>query len=200
MPTESTDVMAYIDSFVSNSGNLGLMGSFYVLFASIMFFSNYDFVINDIFETPKRDFKEGVKTYISLLVILPLLFGTSFYLSSIIQSYLNQNSITSIVHIYLFLPFLLIWGVFYIAYQISPNKVVSSRASVASSFIASLIWYIAKSGFVFYVLHNHTYSSIYGSISILLFFFLWIYISWVIFLHGLKFCYLLDKDIEITRI
>jgi len=191
MPTESKEVMDYIDSFVSNSGNLGLIGSFYVLFASMMFFSNYDFVINDIFKTPKRDFNSGLKTYLSLLVLLPILFGTSFYISSITPL---------IFHIYLFLPFLLIWGVFYLAYQISPNKVVSRKASVASSFIASLIWYIAKSGFVFYVMHNHTYSSIYGSISILLFFFLWIYISWVIFLHGLRFCYLLDKEIEITRI
>jgi len=191
MPTESKEVMNYIDLFISNSGNLGLMGSFYVLFASIMFFSNYDFVINDIFETPKRDFNSGLKIYLFLLIILPLLFGTSFYLSSIISDF---------IHIYLFLPFLLIWGVFYISYQISPNKMVSIKASLSSSFISSLIWYIAKSGFVFYVVNNHTYASIYGGVSILLFFFLWIYISWVIFLHGLKFCYLLDKDIEITRI
>jgi len=200
MPTESKEVMDYIDSFISNSGNLGLMGSFYVLFASMMFFSNYDFVINDIFETPKRDFNSGVKTYLFLLFILPILFGTSFYLSSIIQGYLDKTVITGFIHIYLFLPFLLIWGVFYISYQISPNKMVSVKASLSSSFISSLIWYIAKSGFVFYVVNNHTYASIYGSISILLFFFLWIYISWIIFLHGLKFCYLLDKDIEITRI
>ena len=200
MPTESKEVMEYVDSFVSNSGNLGLMGSFYVLFASVMFFSNYDFVINDIFETPKRNFKNGVQTYLALMITLPILFGTSFYLSSIMQSYLNQSSITSIVHIYMFLPFFLIWGVFYLAYQVSPNKSVSKQASISSSFISSLIWYSAKSGFVFYVLHNHTYSSIYGSISILLFFFLWIYISWVIFLHGLKFCYILDKNNTSTGI
>lgn len=191
MPTESKEVMIHIDSFVLNSGNLGLMGSFYVLFASIMFFSNYDFVINDIFETPKRDFYKALKTYALLIFLLPVLFGSSFYLSSLTPDFLK---------IYIFIPFILIWTVFYLAYQISPNKSVSRRASLASSFIASLMWYIAKSGFIFYVLHNNTYSSIYGSISILLFFFLWIYISWIIFLHGLKFCYLLDKEITITRI
>jgi len=191
MPTESKDVMVHIDSFVLNSGNLGLMGSFYVLFASIMFFSNYDFVINDIFETPKRDFNQALKTYVLLILLLPILFGSSFYLSSLTPNFLR---------IYIVVPFILIWTVFYLAYQISPNKSVSKKASLASSFIASLIWYIAKSGFVFYVVHNSTYSSIYGSISILLFFFLWIYISWIIFLHGLKFCYLMDKEIMITRI
>jgi membrane protein len=42
--------------------------------------------------------------------------------------------------------------------------------------------------------------SIYGGFSILLFFFLWIYISWAIFLHGLKFCHLLEVDEEIEEI
>jgi len=56
------------------------------------------------------------------------------------------------------------------------------------------------SAFIFYVMHNKTYLSIYGSISTILFFFLWIYISWAIFLHGLRFCYLLDKDDLIEKI
>jgi len=63
-----------------------------------------------------------------------------------------------------------------------------------------LAWYMAKIGFIFYVMHNKTYLSIYGGLSILLFFFLWIYISWAIFLHGLKFCYILDRDDEIEEI
>ncbi|MBL0720993.1 MAG: YihY family inner membrane protein, partial [Sulfurovum sp.] len=89
MPTESQEVMTYIDSFVSNSGNLGLIGSFYVFFASIMFFSNYDFVINDIFETPKRDFYKALKTYGILIILLPILFGSSFYLSSLAPDFMN---------------------------------------------------------------------------------------------------------------
>ncbi|HEY9130030.1 MAG TPA: YhjD/YihY/BrkB family envelope integrity protein, partial [Sulfurovum sp.] len=73
-------------------------------------------------------------------------------------------------------------------------------AALISSFIASLVWYISKSAFIFYVLHNKTYATIYGSISTLLFFFLWIYISWAIFIHGLKFCDLLNKNEEIDHI
>ena len=200
LPTDSEEIMSHIDEFVANSGKLGLMGAAYVLIAAVMFFKDYDFVVNDIFETRKRTIWEAVKTYTGLVIIVPLMLGASFYLSSIIQHYLNKSEITSVIHIYYFFPFLVIWGMFYISYQLSAHKKISKIAAVASSFVASSVWYLAKSGFVFYVTSNKTYTSVYGSISILLFFFLWIYISWAIFLYGLRFCYLLDKEKEIRKI
>ena len=202
LPTESKEIMASINMFIENSDKLGQVGFFYVTFAAIMFFKNYDYIVNDIFETPKRTIIESVKTYLFLLLILPLMMGGSFYLSSFIQSYLDKTSVTSAIHLYYFLPYLIIWGAFYITYQLSANISISRKAAMTSSFIASLIWFLSKSAFIFYVMHNKTYASVYGSISTILFFFLWIYISWAIFLHGLRFCYLLDKheDEELEKI
>ncbi len=200
LPTHSKEIMTHIDGFVANSGKLGMIGVSYVLIAAIMFFKSYDYVVNDIFETEKRTIWEALKTYTGLIIIVPIMFGASFYLSSKIQHLLNKSELTSFISLYHFLPYLLIWGMFFITYKISAHKKVSKRAAMLSSFIASLIWYLAKIGFVFYVTSNKTYASVYGSISTLLFFFLWIYISWAIFLHGLRFCYLLDKEKEITQI
>lgn len=200
LPTHSKEIMTHIDGFVENSGKLGMVGISYVLIAAIMFFKSYDYVVNDIFETEKRTIWEALKTYTGLIIIVPVMFGASFYFSSIMQHYLNKSDLTSFISLYHFLPFLLTWGVFFITYKISAHKKISKRAATLSSFIASLIWYLAKSGFVFYVTSNKTYASVYGSISTLLFFFLWIYISWAIFLHGLRLCYLLDKEKEITQI
>ena len=200
MPTQSEEIMSKINEFIANSSKLGWIGFFYVTFAVIMFFKNYDYIVNDIFELPPRPLLASVKTYFLLLILLPSMMAGAFWLSSFIQSYLNQTEWTKAIHIYYFLPYLIIWGVFYIAYQISANTQISKRAALASSFIASLIWYGSKSAFVFYVVHNKTYTSIYGSISTILFFFLWIYISWAIFLHGLRFCYLLDKEVDFDHI
>jgi len=196
MPTDSKEIMEYINTFMQNSDQLGLIGVFYVTFAAIMFFKNYDYIVNDIFGIAPRGIWSAIKTYTVLITTMPLMMGSSFYLSSIIQSYLDKSSITSMVHIYYFLPFLVIWGMFYIAYQLSADTQIDIGAAGTSSFIVSLIWYLSKAGFVFYVIHNKTYTSVYGSVSTLLFFFLWIYISWAIFLHGLRFCYLLNKDNE----
>jgi membrane protein len=124
----------------------------------------------------------------------------SFYLSILIQELLDKNTLTASIHTLQILPFFIVWSIFFLSYKISANTNISNKAGGISSFIASLAWYIAKSGFIFYVLHNKTYLSIYGGFSILLFFFLWIYISWAIFLPGLKFCHLLERDEEIEEI
>ncbi len=200
MPTDSKVIMEYINTFMQNSDKLGYVGAFYVTFAAIMFFKNYDYIVNAIFDAPSRTFWQAIKTYVLLLIILPVLMASSFFLSSFIQGYLDKTSFTSFIHLYSFLPYLIVWMIFYVAYQLSANVHIEVSAAVISSFIASLVWYLSKSAFVFYVIHNKTYASIYGSISTILFFFLWIYISWAIFIHGLKFCDLLNKDEEIEHI
>jgi len=200
MPTQSEVIMKSINTFIANSGKLGMVGVFYIIFAAIMFFKNYDYIVNDIFEQKPRGILKSIKTYLLLITLIPAMIGASFYLTSFIQSYLDRSSITSVIHIYYFLPYLIVWMAFYITYQLSANTAISKRAALTSSFIASLVWYLSKSGFVFYVMHNKTYTSVYGSISTVLFFLLWIYISWAIFLHGLRFCYLLHKGIKIDKI
>ncbi len=200
LPTDSKVIMEYINTFVENSDKLGYVGALYVTFAAVMFFKNYDYIVNDIFSTPTRNIWQAVKTYLLLVLIIPTMMAASFYLSAEIQVYLDKSHITSIIHLYSFLPYFIVWMMFYIAYQLSANTRIDVSAALISSFIASLVWYLSKSAFVFYVVHNKTYASIYGSISTLLFFFLWIYISWAIFLHGLKFCDLLNKNEEIDHI
>ena len=200
MPTHSKEVLIYINSFVENSGKLGMVGVIYVLFASMMFFKNYDYIVNDIFESKRRSFWSSVTVYWTLVTLTPIMMVLSFYVSTQIQVILDKNQFTDGIQVLKVLPFFIIWSIFFLTYKISANTHVSTKAASISSFIASLAWYVAKSGFIFYVVHNKTYMSIYGGLSTLLFFFLWIYISWAIFLHGLKFCHLLEDDEEIKAI
>ena len=200
MPTQSKEVIAYINRFIANADKLGAIGAFYVLFAVVMFFKDYDFIVNDIFELPRRGVLRSLRTYLFLLIAVPAMAGASFYLSNLLQTYLDAHEATRFIHLYTVVPYLIVWGIFYIAYQLSARKHIDPKAALTSSFIASLIWYLGKNAFVFYVVHNKTYTSIYGSIATLLFFFLWIYISWAIFLHGLRLCHLLDKGMDFDRI
>ncbi|CAA6808459.1 MAG: Inner membrane protein YihY, formerly thought to be RNase BN [uncultured Sulfurovum sp.] len=200
MPTHSKEILTYINAFVENSGKLGMVGVIYVLFASMMFFKNYDYIVNDLFECERRTFWSSVTVYWTLVTLTPIMLVLSFYVSSQIQIILDKNQFTDGIHVLEVLPFFIIWSIFFLTYKISANVHVENKAAAISSFIASLVWYIAKNGFIFYVVHNKTYMSIYGGLSTLLFFFLWIYISWAIFLHGLKFCHLLENDAEIEAI
>lgn len=132
--------------------------------------------------------------------MMPLGLAISFYLSSLINGFLSSNEITNSINILPILPYLIIWFLFFIMYMISANKKLSKRSTLVASFVTSLIWYISKTAFVYYVAYNKTYLSIYGSFSILMFFFVWVYFSWLIYLFGAKFTYVLDEYIQSKNI
>ncbi|WP_304342593.1 YihY/virulence factor BrkB family protein, partial [Campylobacter ureolyticus] len=101
--------------------------------------------------------------------------------------------LTKWINLAIFLPYIIIWAIFAIVYKISINKQTSNKFILFSSFITSLAWNGSKFAFIKYTFYNKTYTSIYGSFSILLFFLLWIYISWIIFLYGFKIYTILDE-------
>lgn len=193
MPAQQDSISGYINTFMDNTGSMGTTGLIFVLYVSIMFFLDYEKIISAIFNVPKRTLWESVTTYWTMLTMMPLGLAISFYFSNMVQDMLSNNEITSSINLLGFVPYFIIWFLFFIMYTISANIKINKRSSLISSFVASLIWYISKSLFVYYVAYNKTYLSIYGSFSILMFFFLWIYFSWLIYLYGAKLCYILNE-------
>jgi membrane protein len=96
-------------------------------------------------------------------------------------------------------PFILLWGIFFVIYHIAVNADVSPKAAAISSFIVAVVWGLAKNSFVQYVFYNKTYATMYGSFSALIFFFLWIYVSWIIVIYGMKLCYLINRADQRTQ-
>ncbi|MBE0490740.1 MAG: YihY family inner membrane protein [Sulfurospirillum sp.] len=194
MPTQQGAIAGYINQFMDNTGNMGSTGLIFVLYVSIMFFLDYEKIIAAIFKVPKRSLWESITTYWTMLTMMPLGLAISFYLSTIIQKMFETNAYTNSINFISFVPYLIIWLLFFIMYSISANTKIHKKSALIASFFASLIWYISKSVFVYYVSYNKTYLSIYGSFSILMFFFLWIYFSWLLYLYGAKLCYILNKQ------
>ena len=133
MPTHSKEILNYINGFVENSGKLGVVGMIYVLFASMMFFKNYDYIVNDIFDCKQRSFWSSLSIYWTLITMTPILMVLSFYLSTYIQGLLDTNEFTAGIKFLSILPYLIIWGIFFLAYKISANTHVSTLASIISS-------------------------------------------------------------------
>lgn len=88
---------------------------------------------------------------------------------------------------------MIIWGLFFISYSSSIQK-GTLKSLIFVSFAAGAIWYIGKNLFVYYIVYNKTYASVYGSFSTILFFFIWIYISWIVYLFGIKIYYFLNHN------
>jgi len=193
MPVNSDTVMIQINSFLQNSSKMGAIGFLAILVSSMLFFKNFEYIANKIFHAKPRSLWESITTYWTLLTLTPIALGISFYITGYIAALIVSNNLTSGVNILPFIPYIIIWGLFFLIFQIAANAKINPKASLISSFIVSIIFSISKNAFIYYVFLNKAYTTMYGSFAILMFLFLWIYVSWIIFIYGLKLCYLIDR-------
>jgi membrane protein len=193
MPVNSDTVMIQINGFLQNSSKMGAIGFAAILVSSLLFFRNFEYIANRIFHAKPRTLWESVTTYWTLLTLTPIALGISFYITGYIATLMASNAVTSGLNILPLVPYVIIWGLFFLIFQISANAKIHPKASLISSFIVSVIFSISKNAFIYYVFLNKSYTTMYGSFAILIFLFLWIYVSWIIFIYGLKLCYLIDK-------
>lgn len=194
LPSHQEIVKEYVDLFVENSAKIEFMGIFYIIFTSIMFFQNYEYIVNRMFKSQQRTFWNSLTLYWTMITLLPIVLILSIYISLKFYHILEDSGYivgTSFAINSSLFPFLMIWFLFFISYKISVTVEIRTKIILLTSLIASASWEVAKTFFMYYVLYNTTYLSIYGSFSILLFFFLWIYLSWIIFLYGLKLTFIL---------
>jgi membrane protein len=190
VPTHTEAVTAYLDGFLENSKKMGAWGLLYVAVASLLFYQNFQYVLNKIFMVPNHSLAHALGTYFILALLMPMTLGGSFFLSDLVHRMAGDDGGTG--GIYSLISYFMIWLLFFVVYKVAPNMNISYRVVLLVSLVVSLLWVLAKMAFVYYVLVNQTYTSLYGSFSVLLFLLLWIYLSWFMLLHGMRMCYLLE--------
>ena len=189
MPVQTAAIAGYLESFFENSVQLGVIGFTTMIVSSLLFFQNFEHIVSKIFHAEKRGIWEAVTTYWTLITLTPIVLIASMSLKAYIESQVS-GLVLGALSVF---PFLLLWGIFFLVYKIAVNAVVSTKAAALSSFVVAVVWGIAKNSFIQYVFYNKTYATMYGSFSALIFFFLWIYVSWIIVIYGMKLCYLIDR-------
>ncbi|PAF46568.1 hypothetical protein BKH41_08930 [Helicobacter sp. 12S02232-10] len=186
LPAHTEIISSFLDTFMKNSSKLGVMGLIYIAFTSLMFFRNYEYITSKMFNSKPRKFFDSLVVYWAMMTLFPIAFFMSIYFSKEVQG-VFKDKVNG-----LFFPDVLLWlgtcVLFLILFQISANKLLNKKALVFTSFASASIWYLFKWGFVYYVSYNKTYPTLYGSVSVLLILMLWIYISWLILLFGMRSC------------
>lgn len=193
MPLNSESLMHYIDQFLSNSKEMSMVSFVMVVVSALLFFQNFEYIASKIFRSKERAFWESFTTFWTLVTLAPIGLGISFYITGHIAALLADNEYTSYINILPFVPYVITWALFFLIFKISANTKIYAKALAISSFITAIVFSIAKNGFIYYVFYNKSYESIYGSFSIIMFLFIWIYASWIIFIYGLKLCYLINS-------
>ena len=193
LPVNSEVIVRHIDGFLENSSKIGMIGLGMVFISSLLFFNNFEYIANKIFKAKSRTFFAQLILYLTVIILTPAMLGASFYISGYVAALIASNIFTEDLNILPIVPYLLNWGLFFVLFWIVPNVQVNPKASLISSFIISIVFSISKNAFIYYVFLNKAYTTMYGSFAIIIFLFLWIYISWIIFIYGLKLCHVIDS-------
>ncbi len=195
MPVQTEAIAGYLESFFQNSVQLGIIGFSTMIISSLLFFQNFEHIVGKIFHTEKRGVWESITTYWTLITLTPIVLIASMSLKAYLQSHVSGWALQA----FSIFPFLLLWGIFFLVYKIAINADVSTKAAGLSSFIVAVVWGIAKNSFIQYVFYNKTYATMYGSFSAIIFLFLWIYLSWIIVIYGMKLCYLIERTAKTQK-
>lgn len=185
-PTNTEVISQYLDQFMQNSQSLGMSAFIYALFASVLFFRNLENISAKLFESKKRKFFDALIVYWALMTLFPIGIGISLYFSLEVQAAINKTTFAGFIDFADILPFVSIWLLFFMLFKILSNKPLPFLSLIFSSFITMIVWSLLKWAFVYYVFFNKAYSTIYGSFSIVMFFILWIYCSWIVVLYGMR--------------
>ncbi len=188
-PTHSEDIINSLKNYISNSNELGSIGIIYMLFVFIMFFKDYEYIVNKIHKTKRKALHISFIFYSIFLVLIPVVF----IILNIIMSFYNNTIFNT------FISYIFSWLIFYILFKFSVNRKIDNKAALFSSFITLVSLSLTKNLFIYYVIYNKTYTTIYGSLATLLFTFFWIYISWIIYLYGIKMCHKLNLQALLSQ-
>jgi membrane protein len=181
---------------------VGILGIGGLLWTSTWFFGSLGSALNIIFRVKKgRGLLQEKAVDLFMLVLAGTFLLISMALSSLITFFqgilfkfpFNIGFLFQPFLRYL-LPFLLTFGMFYLIYRIAPHKRIHSGIALKATFVATILWEVAKQLFGWYILHLGRFSMLYGSLSTLAIFLLWIYYTSAIFLFGGEIASLLEEE------
>jgi membrane protein len=178
-------------------GGLGIVG---LAWTSTWVFSSLRTALNIVFQVEKSqailrgkgiDLLMILSAGIFLLISMMLTSGVTFVQGYRFGPFLRMVPAIRFVLKYL-TPFFFSFWMCFLIYKIIPNMKIHFKTALQAALFASLLWEVAKQLFGWYVLHLGEFSILYGSLSTLAIFFLWIYYSSVILLLGGEVAFLLE--------
>lgn len=203
-PFPDTRIMNGILRIVRDRKMVGVLGIGGLIWASTWVFSSLRTAFDTIFQVKEG---RGILHGKGIDLLMVLLAGTFLLISmaftsviSFVQGYrfspfLELRPIIRFILKY-FIPFFFTFWMCFLIYKIIPDKKIHFKTALQAAFFTSLLWEAAKQLFGWYVLHLGGFSVIYGSLSTLVIFFLWIYYSSVILLLGGEVAFHLERSRE----
>ncbi len=153
----------------------------YFLMSLGIFFQVED-SLNRIFKSSKRrTFFQRLSFYWLCMTITPFLLFLPFSFHSLPSKLITPTAL------------LLFTFFFFLMYIYFPARKVPKKEALIGALFSAVLWGISSYLYGFYIKHAIAYSKLYGSLSAVPLFLIWLFINWLIFLLGAELAVFMEK-------
>jgi len=190
LPDTGQKVAGYFNMFVENARGMTHFGIAGLVVVAVMLFNRVFQAFNGIFNVERpRTVWMRLGIFLIVLVMGPLVAGASFTIATYILALtkgagVDVEAFTGIARLARVVPALIMIVGLSVAYKVIPNCRVGWRDAFIGGVTAGLLFSGLRWGFGLYLIYFPTYRAIYGALSAVPVFLLWMYLSWAVILLG----------------
>lgn len=193
------EITLHILSFVDNMkvGVLGSVGVGLLIYTVISLTQKVESAFNFVWRVSRtRSLTRRFSDYLSVIMVGPVLVVTALGMtatlmsSTLVQMMLSVPLVGQLIALAgKAIPFLLIISAFTFVYMFVPNIKVRVRSALVGALVSGILWQASGYGFATFVANSTKYTAVYSGLAILMFFMIWLYLSWFILLFGAQISY-----------
>ena len=189
VPQVGDAVSNYLNSFMENAGQSTAFGVIGLAVSAVLLLSTIEYAFGEIWRvTEPRPRVIRFLSFWALLTLAPLLFGASLSLTSVplfSEAFDRLHQATApLTRFSTLVPGMLEFAGFTLLYVAVPNRSVNWVDACWGGGAAAFLLELSKAGFVWYLRTFPAYQTIYGALSVVPIFLLWLYVAWCTVLIG----------------
>lgn len=204
LPGSQKAIAENLSTIVANRGLLGLFGFGSFLAFSTFLFSSVRTVLNQVFHVSRdRTFLKGLGVDLLMMgltaILLLLAVGATWFLTlagTMADRYPSLRAVTdpSLEGLGKIIGIIVTGLLFYMLYRFAPALTISPKAAALAALTGTLMFDLARWGFVWYVAVASRSIELYGLLGGLFFLFMWLYYASAIFVFGAEVGYALQQQ------
>lgn len=189
LPDSAVAIQDYVDGFVENTAGLSAIGIVALAATTVLLLGTIEADLNSIFRIKRpRALAPRLLVFWAMITLGPLLLGMSFSLSTYFfaaTEWLGVDIFTGPLSLVTqSVPTMIVIVMLAVFFFTIPNRPVNALDALIGGLVAGLLFATLRKGFGWYVATFPTYQNIYGALSVVPIFLVWMYLSWTVVLMG----------------
>ena len=189
VPQVGDAVSEYLNRFMENAGQSTAFGIIGLAISAVLLLATIENAFGEIWRvTEPRPRAIRFLSFWALLTLAPLLFGASLSLTSVplfSEAFDRLHQATApLTRFSTLMPGIIEFFGFSLLYVVVPNRSVRWVDACWGGVAGAVLLELSKAGFVWYLRSFPAYQTIYGALSVVPIFLLWLYVAWCTVLIG----------------